>query len=170
MTLLQDLRYVHLWLMRWHFHLPWGLRLLWHWVHELHLGLGYWARHTVSRHSASSCVVTIANYRWTAALPRCKTICSVVLDHVVLEVLSCTVFCSTVLTSFSFTASVKFLMCSEHTSVVESLVAVVAIEPRGQPGPRQWWSSSAPPYSSPPRVCIAVWRVWRVPRVSSREL
>ena len=122
-------------------------------------------------HSASCiCIETISNYRRPSALSWCKTICSVILDHVVFQVLSCAVFCTTMFAGLPFAPCVKLLMRSEHTPVVKSLVAVVAIEPRGQPGPRQWWSSSAPPNSSPPRIRIAVWRVWRVPRVSSREL
>ena len=147
-----------------------SLRLmLWNWWHELHLSLRNGARHSMSEHSAS-CIRPVSHYRGSSTLSRCETICSMILDHVIFQVLSCTVFCTTMFTGLPFTPSVELLVCSKHTPVVKSLVAVVAIEPRGQPGPRQWWSSSAPPYSSPPRICIAVWRVWRVPRVSSREL
>lgn len=153
---------------RWDLH-P-SLRLmLWHWRHELHLSLRNWARRSMAEHSAS-CIRPISHYRGSATLSRCETICSMILDHVIFQVLSCTVFCTTMFTGLPFTPSVELLMCSKHTPVVKSLVAVVATEPRGQPGPRQWRSSPAPPYSGPPRICGAVRRVRGVPRVSSREL
>ena len=143
--------------------------MLRHWWHELHLSLWNWARHSMSEHSAS-CIRPVSHYRGSSTLSWCETIRSMILDHVIFQVLSCTVFCTTVFTGLPFTPSVELLMCSKHTPVVESFVAIVTIEPCREPGPRQWWSSTAPPYSSPSRICIAVRCVRGVPRISSRKL
>ena len=121
-------------------------------------------------HSASCiCIETISNYRRPSALSRCKTICSVILDHVVFQVLSCAVFCTTMFAGLPFAPCVKLLMCSEHTPVVKSLVAVIAIEPCRESRPRQRGSPTTASHPSPSRISI-VRHVRRIPRVPSGKL
>ena len=170
LRLMRDLRSMDLWLMRWWYLQPlMRLLILWHLGHELHLCLRNWAWYSMTRHSAS-CIWTISNNGRSPALSRCETICSMILDHVILQVLSCTVFRTTMFTGLPFPPGVKLLVCSEHTPVVESLVAVVTVEPCREPRPRQGWSATAASYPCPSRVCVAVRRVGRVPRVPSRKL
>ena len=154
---------------RWYLQPLMRLLILRHLGHELHLCLRNWAWYSMPRHPAPS-IWTISYNGRSSALSGCETIRSMILDHVILQVLSCTVFCTTMLTGLPFPSRVELLVCREHTPVVEPLVAVVAIEPCRKSGTGQGWSAATPSYPSPSRLCVAVRRVGRVPRVPSRKL